>query len=257
MPSVFSSDVGNHLVNLALKKREDKKSTSTAQVFCDTIVVSEQIILKLTTNFDQMMPTKAKEAIDKGVFKQQLGSEKIKVEDESGKNKRDDRRKKASSGKSGGGTQGRETKTKSTKNKHKGRKNAQESDSEDDSFSSKSNTNQGNKFPRIDFLPIESLQEEIAKLPELTDCPEELVEEIAQKLHEPLTQKFQDVVKTTFLATVAADGGSRKKTYQQLQEKISSLLISIKLAEKGAKVCIFLLNFIFYSSFNITQISVY
>ena len=239
LPTSFSNEAGTHLINLALKNRENKRSSSTAQIFCDTIIVSEQILSKISSTMEQFMPEKAKEAIDKGIFKQQLGSDKVKVNEENVKNKKEDRRKKATGGKTGGGTQGRETKTKSTKNKHKGKRAQQDSDSEDDSNadSIQNNSSQGsNKFPRVDFLSVEELQEEISKLPELSDCPEELVEELAANLSPSLTQKFQEVLRTTFMATVAATSNSRKKTYQQLQEKISSLLMTIKLADKGAKI---------------------
>lgn len=159
-----------------------------------------------------------------------------KVKDESGKNKKEDRRKKATGGKSGGGTQGRETKTKAVKNKHKGRKGAsRDSDSEDDTPPPQPSGS--GKFPHVEFLSLEDLQTEITNFSELADCPEELVESLASELNPVLTRQFQDVAQSAFLATVSAGSDARKKTHQQLVEKVSALLTSIRLAEKSIKVC--------------------
>ncbi|XP_063605952.1 E3 UFM1-protein ligase 1-like [Penaeus indicus] len=233
LPSMFSPEEGNQLVEIALKKRQDTKSKTSSRVLCDTIVVSEQLVTKLTNELQQLMPARAKEAIEQGVFKVQVTTGKVK--DESSKNKKDDRRKKAAGGKSGGGTQGRETKTKAVKNKHKGRKGAsRDSDSEDDTPPPQPSGS--GKFPHVEFLSLEDLQTEISNFSELVDCPEELVEALATELNPGLTRQFQDVAQTAFLATVSAGSDARKKTHQQLVEKVSALLTTIRLAEKSLKV---------------------
>lgn len=162
---------------------------------------------------------------------------KIKQHDEdSGKNKKEDRRKKAASGKSGGGTQGRETKTKATKNKGRGKKGGggvHESDSEDDYQKG----NAAGESSVVEFLSVEDMQTEITNFSELLDCPEELVEELTSHLHNPMTKQFQEVAKSVFMATVAVGGDARRKTHQQLQDKVSALLTTIKLSEKSIKVC--------------------
>ncbi|XP_066965022.1 E3 UFM1-protein ligase 1 [Macrobrachium rosenbergii] len=237
LPTSFSSKDGSQLLEIALRNRQDKKSTANARVFCDTIVVSNQIISMVTNDLRQLMPARAKEAIEQGSFKQQLYSSKSKQNDDSNsKNKKEERRKKAVGGKFGGGTQGRETKTKSVKNKNKGRRGAaQDSDSEDDVQTRQASGDGPGKFPKIEFLSLEKLQEEIADKKELTDSPEELIEEIAKDLQESLTKEFQEVVQAAFLATVAVGGDARKKTHQQLQEKVSALITAIRLSEKGIK----------------------
>lgn len=237
LPTSFSSKDGSQLLEIALRNRQDKKSTANARVFCDTIVVSNQIISMVTNDLRQLMPARAKEAIEQGSFKQQLYSSKSKQNDDSNsKNKKEERRKKAVGGKFGGGTQGRETKTKSVKNKNKGRRGAaQDSDSEDDVQTRQASGDGPGKFPKIEFLSLEKLQEEIGDKKELTDSPEELIEEIAKDLQESLTKEFQEVVQAAFLATVAVGGDARKKTHQQLQEKVSALITAIRLSEKGIK----------------------
>ncbi|KAK8399047.1 hypothetical protein O3P69_004257 [Scylla paramamosain] len=236
LPTVFSPDVGHQLVDIALKRRQDKKSTAHAKVFSDTIVVSDQLLTKLSNHLQQMMPKKAKEVVEKGAFKKQVATGKVKQHEEDfGKNKKEDRRKKAASGKSGGGTQGRETKTKATKNKGRGRKGgggAHESDSDDDH---QKGTGAG-ESPAVEFLSVDDMQTEITNFSELVDCPEELVEELTSHLHNPLTKQFQEIAKSVFMATVAVGGDARRKTHQQLQDKVSALLTTIKLSEKSIKV---------------------
>nr|XP_045606783.1 E3 UFM1-protein ligase 1-like [Procambarus clarkii] len=238
LPTVFSPEEGNQLVDIALKRRQDKKSTASARVFCDTVVISDQLLTKLSNHLQQLMPKKAKEAIEKGAFKQQVSTGRLKQQDEdTGKSKKDDRRKKAATGKAGGGTQGRETKTKATKNKYKTRKGpAQDSDSDDDNSAQQHIGGHGGNASHVEFLSLEDMQTEITNFSELTDCPEELVEELTNDLHRPLTRQFQEVAKSIFLATVAVGGDARRKTHQQLQEKVSALLTTIKLAEKSIKV---------------------
>lgn len=69
---MFGTEVGHQLVDVALKRRQDKKSTANAKVFCDTIVVSEQLMTKLSNHLQQMMPKRAKEVVEKGAFKKQV-----------------------------------------------------------------------------------------------------------------------------------------------------------------------------------------
>ena len=73
LPTVFSAEVGHQLVDIALKRRQDKKSTAHAKVFADTIVVSDQLLTKLSNHLQQMMPKRAKEVVEKGAFKKQVG----------------------------------------------------------------------------------------------------------------------------------------------------------------------------------------
>lgn len=81
------------------------------------------------------------------------------------------------------------------------------------------------------------MQTEITNFSDMMDCPEELVEELTKHLHHPLTKHFQEIAKSVFMATVAVGGDVRRKTHQQLQDKVSALLTTIKLSEKSIKVC--------------------
>ena len=78
-------------------------------------------------------------------------------------------------GKAGGGTQGREVKTKSTKKK--GGPRNKDADSDDETSVSKSRTTE------LEFMSTDEVGEELAKHDVLRDCPEDLIEAIAEQLH--------------------------------------------------------------------------
>ena len=83
---------------------------------------------------------------------------------------------KLTAGKSGGGTQGREVKMKSTKKKNvRGKDN--DDDSEDDTPSSKSRSQE------LEFMKVEDLSAELKKHSCMKDCPEELIEAVAEQLY--------------------------------------------------------------------------
>lgn len=90
---------------------------------------------------------------------------------------------------------------------------------------------------QVEFLSAEEMKTEVTNFPDLEDCPEDVVEELAQDLLRPLTQQFQEVARGVFLATLNAESGEgRRRTHQQLQDKVSALLTTIKLSEKSLKV---------------------
>ena len=222
------------LILECLKGREDtaKQTRCTnleSHIFCDTIVVSDILMTKLSITIEELMPSKAKEAIAKGAIKHQLssGKSKIDMEEVSSKNKKEERRKKATGGKAGGGAQGRETKTKSTKSKRGGKKHdAKGADSDDDQ----------DQDSKVEFLSLEELRDHIAQYPILNESTEELIDELAEYFMEPSTNKFQKVAFEIFASSMSSSGDDRKKNHQTLQEKVFLLLTTVKLAEKGLKV---------------------
>ena len=232
-PTSFSNEVCHNLLQNALNNREQAAkqvgcSNAAAQIFCDTIVMSEVLLTKLLLKIEDTLPQKAKEAIAAGAFKHQLTSAKSNTESETGatKNKKEDRRKKAAGGKSGGGTQGRETKTKSTKNKAKGRKNVTNEESTE--VSQKASVLE-------EFLPLEDIKDIISRYPAFEDCIEELFEEVSSYLYPKVLEKFEAIAKELLEATMSAGTDNRKKLHQNLQEKLTLLCTNIRLSSKGIK----------------------
>lgn len=78
--------------------------------------------------------------------------------------------------KSGGGTQGREVKMKSTKKKYMKGKGDQGGDSDEEEVSK-------SRGAEIQFMSVEEMVEELKQQPELRDCPEDFITEIATQIH--------------------------------------------------------------------------
>ncbi|KAH0622158.1 hypothetical protein JD844_024212 [Phrynosoma platyrhinos] len=143
------------------------------------------------------------------------------------KDKKDERRKKATEGtgsvRGGGGGNAREFKIKKTKKK--GRKDV---DSDEESQANRS------KHLEIPFMSQEEIEDVLRK--HVKDCPEELVTELADHLIRPLTKRYQEELRSVFMSSTSTySGASRRKTIKDLQEEVSNLYNNIRLFEKGAK----------------------
>uniref|UniRef100_T1IY38 E3 UFM1-protein ligase 1 homolog n=1 Tax=Strigamia maritima TaxID=126957 RepID=T1IY38_STRMM len=224
LPTVCDSDDARQLL---LKNMKDRSHRSySGQIFCDTIVCSDKFIQELVKSFDVLMVQKAEKDAQKGVS---LVSKDVKGGGEglSRKDKKDERRKKAAGGKSGGGTQGRETKTRAVKKKYRSR----DSDDSDDEIQPTAN-----KVKEIEFLSCEEIVVELRKQNRDEDCPDELLDAIAEYIHRPLTKAYQQIVQSVFVASVAETGATRRKAHVELQEKVNGLVNNIRLFEKGLKL---------------------
>ncbi|XP_078504358.1 E3 UFM1-protein ligase 1 [Lissotriton helveticus] len=209
---------------------------STAKIFGDTVVVSEQFISSCSALFSELMHHRAEQEMKSSPvyllteddFKQASLLENATA---SKKDKRDERRKKATEGsgstRSGGWGNAREIKIK--KSKKKGRK-------DDDSDEESVTTNTGkNKQQEIPFLTLEEIKDFLKK--KVTDCPEEIITELSGSLIRPLTKSYQEVVRSVFMSTTSnSSGSSRKQSMREFQEEVSNLYTNIRLFEKGAKL---------------------
>uniref|UniRef100_A0A4W6DLY5 E3 UFM1-protein ligase 1 n=1 Tax=Lates calcarifer TaxID=8187 RepID=A0A4W6DLY5_LATCA len=192
---------------------------SSARVLGGTVVVSEKFISNCLSLFDEAMQQKAqKEVKNNPVFlitEDDLKQASILTESSapSKKEKREaERRKKATEGsgsvKAGGGGNAREIRIRKTKKK--GRRD-EDSDEE---------TGPSHKQTETPFMAQEEI---VAVLEErVSDCPEEILSELAEHLVRPLTKAYQEVLRTVFIM-------------KDLQEEITNLYNNIRLFEKGTK----------------------
>lgn len=117
LPSVFSDKDIEKMLDIVLTNQIRSQT-----IILDNYVVSKAFIEKLSKNCEELVKEKAKGIVESGKYQEHqislhavhLRSQKSD-EIEEKVDKREERRKKAAGGKTGGGTQGRETKTKSTK----------------------------------------------------------------------------------------------------------------------------------------------
>lgn len=235
LPSCLSEEDVGMLISQAMR---NTNAQSSARVLGGTVVVSEKFLSSCLSLFDDAMQQKAiKEFKNNPVFlitEDDIKQASMLTESSapSKKEKREaDRRKKATEGsgsvKAGGGGNAREIRIRKTKKK--GRK---DEDSDEETGSSQQNRNKQTEVP---FMA----EEEIITLLEqrLTDCPEEILSELAGHLVRPLTKNYQEVLRTVFMSSNSPTSGtSKKKSMKDLQEEISNLYNNIRLFEKGTKL---------------------
>lgn len=234
LPSCLSAEDVGMLINQAMR---NTNVLSSARVLGDTVVVSEKFISNCLSVFDEAMQQKAqKEVKSNPVFlisEDDLKQASMLTESSapSKKEKRDaERRKKASEGsgsvKGGGGGNAREIRIRKTKKK--GRK---DEDSDEETGPSQQNRS---KQTTTHFM---SQEEIVAVLEErVSDCPEEILSELAEHLVRPLNKAYQEVLRSVFMSSTSSpSGANKKKSMKDLQEEITNLYNNIRLFEKGTK----------------------
>ncbi|GFR97363.1 E3 UFM1-protein ligase 1-like [Elysia marginata] len=246
LPSILSEKDASELLGSCLKTRPNA-------IVCDsTIVGSDKLVTESTEAFNDIMTqraeaaSKAQPSVLSNEAKHSGGdksshSKLAGLDDGSSarEDKRDQRRKKAATAGSSKkeGTGGREVKMKSTKKKGgRGRDIDDGSDEEASGHGAGSAATNGpskGKQQDLKFLTVAEIEEVLRKQTHLQDCPRELISEIASKLHRPLTRQYQEVAKSIFLKGSGAD---RKKTAQEIQDKVNGLWTNAHLFEKGIKL---------------------
>ncbi|XP_023270886.1 E3 UFM1-protein ligase 1 [Seriola lalandi dorsalis] len=234
LPSCLSMEDVGMLINQAMRNTDVQ---SSARVLGGTVVVSEKFISNCLSLFDEAMQQKAqKEVKNNPVFlitEDDLKQASMLTESSalSKKEKREaERRKKATEGsgsvKAGGGGNAREIRIRKTKKK--GRR---DEDSDEETGPSQQNRSKQTEAP---FMAQEEI---VAVLEErVSDCPEEILSELAEHLVRPLTKAYQEVLRTVFMSSSSSpSGANRKKSMKDLQEEITNLYNNIRLFEKGTK----------------------
>ncbi|TDH00035.1 hypothetical protein EPR50_G00183220 [Perca flavescens] len=234
LPSCLSLEDIGMLISQAMRNTNVQ---SSARVLGDTVVVSEKFLSNCLSLFDEAMQQKAqKEVKNNPVFlitEDDLKQASMLTESSatSKKEKREaERRKKATEGsgsvKSGGGGNAREIRIRKTKKK--GRK---DEDSDEETGPSQQNRSKQTAAP---FMAQEEI---VAVLEErVSDCPEEILSELAEHLVRPLNNAYQEVLRTVFMSSTSSPSrANKKKSMKDLQEEISSLYNNIRLFEKGCK----------------------
>ncbi|CAB1418321.1 unnamed protein product [Pleuronectes platessa] len=233
LPSCLSMEDVGILINQAMRNTDVQ---SSARVLGGTVVVSEKFISNCLSLFDDAMQQKAqKEVKNNPVFliteddlKQSSMTENSAP---SKKEKREaERRKKATEGsgsvKSGGGGNAREIRIRKTKKK--GRR---DEDSDEETGPSQQNRSRQTEAP---FMAPEEI---VAVLEQrVSDCPEEILSELAGNLVRPLMKAYQEVLRAVFMSSTSSpSGANKKKSMKDLQEEITNLYNNIRLFEKGTK----------------------
>uniref|UniRef100_A0A182W7K3 E3 UFM1-protein ligase 1 homolog n=1 Tax=Anopheles minimus TaxID=112268 RepID=A0A182W7K3_9DIPT len=237
LPSALSNDnmeeILTHVLTPAIRKQ--------TYVF-GTVVLTVNFMDECVKGCQELVNEHAKRAVESGNYQKYMAEKMMQHQDvdqfamDEGKvDKREERRKKAATGKGGGGAQGRETKTKSTKKHTRGNKgNAMDSDDEAE-MQSNAGGKKGGKEPHIELITLK----EIAKVVEKTLEPEGLEmldKDLANHYYPILSKQALAKAHELYEQTLQKSNQNRRQTHASIQEKLNTLYNDIRLYEKGLKL---------------------
>lgn len=223
LPSVFGDEDAEMLLKLATKKTK-----VNVHVFAKTVAVSDAFLHTLSKSLEAIAEKRAREMVANGKWLQHMAENKLKSKSadlimESNKtSKKEERRKRATIGKAGGGSQGRETKTKSTKRKYlQGRTQENESDEDETARMAVGRA-------EITLISVEEVKAEVTK-DENVSAIEELADELAHYLQPKLNK--------TALSLAEQLGQSNNKTtnLSEIEERLNVLIMNVRIFDKGIK----------------------
>lgn len=222
LPSVFSDEDTELILKLATKK-----TRVNVHIFAKTVVVSEAFLQNLTKSLEALAEQKARDMVASGKWIQSVAENKLKSKAvdliiESKVSKKEERRKKATLGKAGGGSQGRETKTKSVKKKYLQGK-TQENDSDEDDDTRQTTVGKG----EITLISVKEVKAEVIK-DENVSVIEELTDELAYYLQPKLNKSALS------LAEQLAQS-SKTTNLSEIGERLNVLITNIRIFDKGIK----------------------
>nr|SVE84122.1 EOG090X0267 [Daphnia pulex] len=233
LPSVFDDEDAEQIIQHVLKTSQNIPDKD-ALVIGQSAVTSNSFVQNLKIIFKPMIEEKASEVVASGDYLQSLADQRnakgksFKPEQANEKkDRKEERRKKANEGKLGGGTQGRETKTRATKKKYGKGKN----DSDDENEGDVVGTNSASL--ELEFMSIDEISNVLKKQENVSDAPDEFVEDIAARLYPSLQASFQEAARLAFEAMLSSTSGQRRQTHSELQDRLQLLLQNIKQGEKA------------------------
>ncbi|XP_043479202.1 E3 UFM1-protein ligase 1 homolog [Leptopilina heterotoma] len=217
LPSVFSSSDVETILKETLKRTK-----RNIHIYASTVIVSEAFLQNLYKKLESLAEKKANELVDSGKWLQSIAENRLKSKPteiiDTKTDRKAERRKKASSGKSGGGAQGRETKTKSTKKKfHQGKNN--DSDEENASYS--------NVKQELTFIAVVDIAKELKKDSNIADI-DEFVDELAAYLQILLNKHVMQVAEQLMQK-------SKNTNLNEIEDRLNMIAVNIRVFDKGIK----------------------
>lgn len=230
LPSVFTNEDIESILKIVLTKPK------LAQVVVlKNYVITKNFINDLVKLCEDLLAEKAKDVVENGKYQQYITDLKVGLNKSSNKSfdtdivddKREERKKKSSgSNKILGGSHGREIKTKSTKKSLK-------------QFSKNAVDDDESKItPKKAFLQIITEQEVHKCLEDKLEdeCIQDLTQPIIDFLLPQLNDRSLEIAADIYATTITDKTTSRRKTHNDVQNKINNLLGDVRLFERGIKV---------------------
>ncbi|XP_023934136.2 E3 UFM1-protein ligase 1 homolog [Bicyclus anynana] len=230
LPSVLSDeDIDNVLETLL-------KDNSKLTILFDKTIFSSQFIDNLKQACMPVVQKNSETIVNSGKYQQfclekQLAKSEMQHQThvDHKTERREERRKKASSGKVGGGIQGRETKTKAVKKHPRSKQAVHDSDSDEAPSAAKKSQDQ------LEIISNEEIESVIKESLE-NEGLEDLISQIAEYLQGLLNQCALGIAKDLAEKLLQDANQNRKQTHSSAQDRINVLINDIKLYEKGLKL---------------------
>lgn len=222
LPSLFQERDIEELLKASLKK-----SKVNFHIFTNTVAVSEAYLQSLSQPFEAIAEKRAKEAVDSGKWLQTIAENKLKMSRTTNSvidaktDRKEERRKKASSGKAGGGGQGRETKTKSTKKRNNQSKNYD--------YDSDEEITKNNKKTELVLVTREEIKKKLGEDENLA-AMEEFVDQLADYL-QPRLNKLALSFAEKFAQTT-----KNNNNLSEIEERLNMLATNIRIFDKAIKL---------------------
>uniref|UniRef100_A0A182S601 E3 UFM1-protein ligase 1 homolog n=1 Tax=Anopheles maculatus TaxID=74869 RepID=A0A182S601_9DIPT len=207
-----------------------------------TVVLTINFMDECVKGCQELVNEHAKRAVESGNYQKYMAEKMMQHQDANSfglddekVDKREERRKKAASGKVGGGAQGRETKTKSTKKHARGNKgNAMESD-DDGEMQSGAGGKKGGKEPHLELITVKEIAKVVEKVLE-PEGLEMLDKDLAHHYYPTLSKQALAKAHELYELTLQKSSQNRRQTHASIQEKLNTLYNDIRLYEKGLKL---------------------
>lgn len=230
LPSVFTEQDIENILKIALTKPKQAQV-----VVIENYIISKSFIDDLGKSCEDLLAGKAKTVVENGKYQQYITDLKVTSNKSTNKNveidtvddRREERKKKSSgSNKILGGSHGREIKTKSTKKISK--QSSKIAVDDDDSSSAP-------KKAYLQIITEQDVRERIENKLE-DEGLQELTQSIVEFLLPQLNEKSLEIAANVYATTITDKTTSRRKTHNDVQNKINNLLGDVRLFERGIKI---------------------
>ncbi|KAG5873898.1 hypothetical protein JTB14_005509 [Gonioctena quinquepunctata] len=228
LPSVFNDADEEMVLDLILNIQKRSQA-----IIIDSFVISTAFVDHLTKDCEDLLKDKAKVAVESGKYQQYQISLQAPVKSQKPEeltekvDRREERRKKAASGRVSGGGVGRETKTKSMKKVTRTR-NRNSSGSDSAEVAEKKSVLVVVSFDDVKGVLLPALERE--------DLDDDIIDQLIRNLLPKLNEKGIALAANIYDTTVADQTANRRQTHNELQNKVNTLIGDVRLYEKGLKL---------------------
>ncbi|XP_031634719.1 E3 UFM1-protein ligase 1 homolog [Contarinia nasturtii] len=226
LPSIMTEEDIEGIIAAVLTPTKQKQT-----LLFGTTILTTQFIDGLLKPCHEIIEKNAKQSVDTGKYQQYIAEKMtnrnvdIEISDRKS-DRKDERRRKATGGKGGGGTQGRETKTKSTKKLYRAGDRGHQSDSEEE------NVHKKKEGPTIELISLKEIKNNLEKQLE-PEGLDDLSGLIAKQYLPSLTKQSLEIAHQFYEASLQNTTQNQRQTHAALQTKLNELLVNIRLYEKG------------------------